>query len=101
MIIVTGASGGLGKKVVDQLKEIDSILAIYNSSPPLMQSEENVRYIKADLSNLDGVEGVVNELKGHQYENSQFTYKVYINGLVAACENKHKCISDILQHWQV
>jgi 3-oxoacyl-[acyl-carrier protein] reductase len=72
MIIVTGASGGLGKKVVDQLKEIDSILAIYNSSPPLMQSEDNVRYIKADLSNLDGAENVVNELKGHRYDNITF-----------------------------
>lgn len=72
MIIITGASGGLGKKVVEQLKEIDNILAIYNSSPPPIQHEDNVRWIKADLSKISGAKKVVSELKDHQDDNITF-----------------------------
>ena len=43
MIIVTGASGGIGRIIVEKLSEFDSVIAVYNSSKPI---EKNLKKIK-------------------------------------------------------
>ena len=34
MIIVTGISGGIGKKIITDLVKIDNIIGLYNSNRP-------------------------------------------------------------------
>ena len=62
MIIVTGASGGIGKIIVDKLSKLDKIIAVYNSSKTIVKNSNNVEWIKSDLRSISGVEKVINEV---------------------------------------
>ncbi len=62
MILVIGASGGLGEVVVGLLSKAHNVLAVYNSTKPKKQYE-NVRWIQADLRNASEIENIVSELK--------------------------------------
>ena len=42
MIILTGASGGIGLEIIEELSKLDNILAIYKNSKPLDIKFENV-----------------------------------------------------------
>lgn len=54
IIILTGASGGLGQKIVGMLAEIDAVTAIYHSNKPQV-SIENVQVVQVDLSNENDI----------------------------------------------
>jgi 3-oxoacyl-[acyl-carrier protein] reductase len=56
MIILTGASGGIGKEMLQYLSKLDDIIAIYNNTPPLADEiDEGVSFYKLDLSNEDDI----------------------------------------------
>jgi 3-oxoacyl-[acyl-carrier protein] reductase len=61
MIIVTGASGGLGKVIVTKLSKFEKVLAVYNSTNSNLRNTKNIKWLKSDLRNLSGVEKVIKE----------------------------------------
>ena len=69
MIIVTGASGGIGSIVVEKLSRLDSVIAVYNSSKPMEKNSNNIKWIKSDLRSISGVEKVVREVSKYNNEN--------------------------------
>ena len=62
MIIITGASGGIGASIVDKLSKLEKIIAVYNSSNSIVKNSNNVEWIKSDLRSISGVEKVINEV---------------------------------------
>ena len=48
MIILTGASGGIGQQIIKPLSKFDNIIGIYNSTKPKIDLK-NVSFIKIDL----------------------------------------------------
>jgi len=72
MIIVSGASGGIGRVVVDQLRKLDSIIAIYNSSDLINKDYDNVKWVQAILLKNSNIDKIVNELKDAADENITF-----------------------------
>jgi len=65
MIILTGASGGIGKEMLQYLSKLDDIIAIYNSSIPVMSQVNNtISFQKVDLNNENEIKDFVkNNLK--------------------------------------
>jgi NAD(P)-dependent dehydrogenase (short-subunit alcohol dehydrogenase family) len=63
MIILTGASGGIGKEIVNQLTKIDHVLGLYNTSLPENTENDKVRYVKLDIEKPDKIEAFVDEWK--------------------------------------
>ena len=54
IILVAGASGGIGRSVVSRLSGSDSnLIAIYNKNHPDFQTDNNISLIKADLTKAD------------------------------------------------
>lgn len=49
MIILTGASGGIGKELLSHLIEIDEVLGIYNTKKPISISSSTLSYQRVDL----------------------------------------------------
>ena len=72
MIIGSGASGGIGRVVVDQLRKLDSIIAIYNSSDLINKDYDNVKWVQANLLKNSNIDKIVNELKDAADENITF-----------------------------
>jgi NAD(P)-dependent dehydrogenase (short-subunit alcohol dehydrogenase family) len=66
VIILTGASGGVGQKIVGMLAEIDAVTAIYNSNKP-RASIENVQVVQVDLSNENDILQFATALKAKKY----------------------------------
>jgi 3-oxoacyl-[acyl-carrier protein] reductase len=65
MIILTGASGGIGKEMLQDLSKLDSVIAIYNNSPPLRSDlGENVSFYQLDLNNADDINNFVTNNSG-------------------------------------
>ena len=63
MIILTGASGGIGKEIVSQLTKIDHVLGLYNTSLPENTENDKVQYVKLDIEKPDEIEDFINEWK--------------------------------------
>ena len=60
MIILTGASGGIGKEMLKYLSKLDDVIAIYNNTPPLISDMgEGVSFYKLDLNNEDDINAFV------------------------------------------
>ena len=54
IILVAGASGGIGSSVVSRLSGSDSnLIAFYNKNHPDFQTDNNISLIKADLTKAD------------------------------------------------
>lgn len=51
MIILTGASGGIGEEMLDGLINFDDVIGIYNNSIPQSQGSSRLSLQKLDLSN--------------------------------------------------
>ena len=68
MIIVTGASGGLGSIIVDKLSKFERVIAVYNSSSSIEKNSNNIKWIKSDLRSISGVEKVVREVSKYNNE---------------------------------
>ncbi len=65
MIIITGASGGLGSCLVRELTAESEILATYNTHRPDSVDVPKVRFAKLDVTNSDEVVRFVAEHKEH------------------------------------
>ncbi len=63
MIILTGASGGIGKEIVSQLTKIDHVLGLYNTSLPENTENDKVQYVKLDIEKPDEIEAFINKWK--------------------------------------
>lgn len=48
MIILTGASGGIGQEIINGLSNLDNLIGIYNENKPLTKKKNN--YYKVDLT---------------------------------------------------
>jgi len=55
MIVLTGASGGIGLEILEGLSKIDDVLAIYNSSKPKNIKLPNIKFEKVDISDPDEI----------------------------------------------
>jgi len=51
MIILTGASGGIGEEMLEGLLAIDDVIGIYNNSLPKLYFREGISFQKLNLSN--------------------------------------------------
>ena len=53
MIVLTGATGGIGGEILGSLSKIDDVIAIYNSTEPKISLKKisNVTFEKVDISN--------------------------------------------------
>ena len=49
LIIVSGASGGLGEVIIKELAKKSKILAIFNKNKPKV-FHKNIKFLKLDLS---------------------------------------------------
>ena len=72
MIIVTGASGGLGSIVVEKLSKFDRVIAVYNLSKPIEKNYNNIKWIKSDLRSISGVEKVIREVS--KYDDKKISF---------------------------
>lgn len=62
MIILTGASGGIGKEMLSSLSELDDVIAIYNTTKPeIIESCSNITYYKLDISSQDHIKNFVSD----------------------------------------
>ncbi len=61
MIILTGASGGIGKAILPYLAEIDNVIAIYNSNKPSLSNSSCIQYNQLDLLDSDALGLFINE----------------------------------------
>jgi len=50
MIILTGASGGIGRAILPALTELDSVIAVYHSTQPELGEADGVTTYKVDLT---------------------------------------------------
>tara|TARA_B100001013_G_C24622143_1_gene447639 strand:- start:1265 stop:1945 length:681 start_codon:yes stop_codon:yes gene_type:complete len=55
MIILTGASGGIGKEMLRGLSELDDVIGIYNSSIPKIDISDGISLQKLNLRNEDEI----------------------------------------------
>jgi NAD(P)-dependent dehydrogenase (short-subunit alcohol dehydrogenase family) len=63
MILLTGASGGIGSEILEDLSKIDDVLAIYNSSKPKNISISNIKFEKVDISDPNEILSFFNRNK--------------------------------------
>jgi 3-oxoacyl-[acyl-carrier protein] reductase len=64
MIILTGASGGIGRAILHSLTALDRVVAIYNTKLPDISGLDNVSIYQMDLTSKTDVEGFVAAMKG-------------------------------------
>ena len=63
MIILTGASGGIGKELIPHLTKIDQVIGIYNSSKPKSELGSNVTYVQLNIADSEEVENFIETWK--------------------------------------
>lgn len=68
MIILTGASGGIGKELVGHLLKIDDVTGIYNKSMPASPTSQRLKYVKVDLENPQEIK-LFSERWGTKFKN--------------------------------
>ena len=61
MIIVTGASGGIGSELLEGLIEIDKVIGIYNSRPPKKNSNSKIAFSKVNLVSVENINKFVKD----------------------------------------
>ena len=65
MIVLTGASGGIGRAILPSLTALDSVVAIYHTKPPDIRGLSGVMAHQMDLTSEHEVGGFVVAMKGH------------------------------------
>jgi 3-oxoacyl-[acyl-carrier protein] reductase len=63
MIILTGASGGIGKEIINHLCELDEVIGLYNTTHPDNNEGSKVIYEKVNIENKSEVDCFVENLK--------------------------------------
>jgi short-subunit dehydrogenase len=57
-VVITGASSGIGWSLLNKLRGIEGIQLVATDIQLLPETYEDVTFIRADMSNLDGIENV-------------------------------------------
>ena len=63
MIILTGASGGIGRSLIDDLKKIDRVIGIYHKANIDIKEDDNLSFKQLNLSNEKEIKAFVDENK--------------------------------------
>jgi len=63
LIILTGASGGIGEAMLPYLCEMDEVVGIYKSSKPKTEANKRLSFVKLNLENVEEVKLFVFKLK--------------------------------------
>ena len=61
MIILTGASGGIGKEIISHLLKIDCVVGIYNKSVPKSQKNKKMIYEELNLEDSTNIKSFISE----------------------------------------
>jgi len=59
MIILTGASGGIGKEIISHLLKIDCVVGIYNKSVPKSQKNKKMIYEELNLEDSTNIKSFI------------------------------------------
>jgi NAD(P)-dependent dehydrogenase (short-subunit alcohol dehydrogenase family) len=59
MILVTGASGGIGRAILPQLAEIDQVIGLYNQQLPALEETEWLKFAQLDLRSESDIKSFV------------------------------------------
>jgi len=59
MIILTGASGGIGKELISHLCKLDDVIGLYNNSMPKDYNDSKIHYEKLNIEEASEVEEFV------------------------------------------
>lgn len=65
MIILTGASGGIGRAILPSLTTLDNVVAIYHTKPPDTSGMDGVTLYQMDLTSEREVGDFAVAMKGH------------------------------------
>ena len=65
MIILTGASGGIGKAILPSLTKLDTVIAIYNTKIPDINGLSDVITYQVDLMSESAVNNFTADMKNH------------------------------------
>ena len=60
MIVLTGASGGIGKLLLKDLSNIDNVIALHKRKLNYKNKYKNVTYVKLDLRDKDQIDSFIN-----------------------------------------
>ncbi|MCX5696446.1 MAG: SDR family NAD(P)-dependent oxidoreductase [Candidatus Omnitrophica bacterium] len=84
MIILSGASGGVGKEIIKHLLKMDDVIGIYNSSHPAAPTGNGLVYEKVDIGKPAGIKSFVKKW-GHRLSKITLIHgaAVKIDGLSA------------------
>lgn len=63
MIVVSGASGGIGQAVIPRLAELDSVIGIFNRKRPAESSDKRIEFIPVDLRSETAIKSFVDHIK--------------------------------------
>ena len=64
MIILTGASGGIGRAILPDLAALDEVVAIFNTNPPDVGATGGITFHKLDMTSESAVRAFVASLQG-------------------------------------
>src|SRR3990167_644285 len=62
MIILTGASGGIGRTILPELAMMDNVIAIYHSNQPNLTDLKNVTAQQLDLTSENAINNFVKSI---------------------------------------
>ena len=63
MIILTGAMGGVGQEIINQLSVLDDVVGLYNKTPPYGHKKSNITYEKVNIEDKSEVDCFVENWK--------------------------------------
>lgn len=63
MIILTGATGGIGRAILPYLLEIDSVIGIYNNTKPKKISNDKLSYERVNLEKIIDIRNFLKKWK--------------------------------------
>jgi 3-oxoacyl-[acyl-carrier protein] reductase len=92
MIVLTGASGGIGKDLVNFLSNLDDLIAIYNSKIPSTlknTTKNNVYWEKLDLTNIQEINKFI------EFNKDRFKNVTLINAAAISINSLAANISEL------
>ena len=63
MIILTGASGGIGQEIINHLSVLDDVVGLYNKTRPYGHKKSNITYEKVNIEDKSEVDCFVENWK--------------------------------------